>query len=276
MSNTTRVLKRSEVQAESLAEPSLDSLDAPSTVKTFDVEDFKNTQAAACSVLKLSQSRDLSSDCRYQFDNLHEAAEEREEVMQLHALRIVKQAEKEAEEIKQSAFEQGYREGMHVGLLDADSRVEQQAVEMAADQLASQGERLVQALTEACDHLQAEFSRWQQQWDSLAIQLSLQIAEKIVRRQLAVNPEIAKPMIAEVLRLAAGSGQVRLRLNPADCELLGDQAVDFVRAAASCSEVEFLEDPSIDRGGCVVESHHGCIDAQLDTMFERLQDELLA
>ncbi|MBM83928.1 MAG: hypothetical protein CMJ78_25510 [Planctomycetaceae bacterium] len=241
-----------------------------------DVDAFRNTQAASCTVLKRDQTHELQSDCQYQFDVLHDRTDDPTEAIQLRALRIIKQAEKEAERLKQTAIEEGRDAGFDQGLRDAKETIETRAAELAAVQIAQDSQSLQTALTDACKQAQADFEQWQTRWDMMAFELVTHLAEKVTRRQLRADPEIAKSIMADVLRLAIGSRRLSVRLNPLDLELLGDQAADFAEGITGCETIEWLEEATIQRGGCVVETEQGAIDARLETLFERLQEELLS
>jgi len=101
------------------------------------------------------------------------------------------------------------------------------------------------------------------------------IAEKILHRQLKLSPEISTELMRETLDLIVGSSQLKLRMHPQDVALLGQHADDVVRAAARCGDVEIESDPAVTRGGCIIETQHGTIDAQLETQLERIMSELV-
>ena len=109
----------------------------------------------------------------------------------------------------------------------------------------------------------------------LVVGLAIAIADKILHRSLEIQPEIAVELVRETLDLAAGSSRLLLRMHPKDVTLLGPHADDVVRAASRCGEVEIAADPSIARGGCVIETQHGTIDARLETQLERIMSELV-
>jgi flagellar assembly protein FliH len=44
---------------------------------------------------------------------------------------------------------------------------------------------------------------------------------------------------------------------------------------AACGEAEIIADKSLTRGGCVIETQHGQIDARIETILDRIVAELL-
>ena len=72
---------------------------------------------------------------------------------------------------------------------------------------------------------QIEDSRqaWLQLWQSSAIQLAASIAQHILSHEIQNQPDFARDRIEEALKLAAGAGEITIRLNQQDHQSLGKQ-----------------------------------------------------
>jgi flagellar assembly protein FliH len=68
---------------------------------------------------------------------------------------------------------------------------------------------------------------------------------------------------------------LKLRLHPADIEVLHVAGQEALSRLASMGQAELVPDESITRGGCQIETRHGVIDARLETQLERITLELL-
>jgi flagellar assembly protein FliH len=66
-----------------------------------------------------------------------------------------------------------------------------------------------------------------------------------------------------------------MRLNPQDLAMLGEQGQQIVDTLSTCGEAAFVADETISRGGCLLETEHGVIDARVETQLERIASELL-
>jgi flagellar assembly protein FliH len=77
------------------------------------------------------------------------------------------------------------------------------------------------------------------------------------------------------LQLAVGAPRIRLRLHGDDAALLGTQSAEVVRSLAACGEAEVVADNSLTRGGCMIDTQHGQIDARVETVLDRMVAQLL-
>ena len=110
--------------------------------------------------------------------------------------------------------------------------------------------------------------------ETLGFDITL-IAERLLGCELRLKPELAREMIREALQLAVGAPRIRVHLHADDAALLGKQATEVVRALAACGEAAIVADNSLTRGGCLIETQHGQIDARIETVLDRLVAELL-
>ena len=131
------------------------------------------------------------------------------------------------------------------------------------------------AMKSAAEKLVIERDRWLTEWEATAVRLAAAIAERLIKRRLELNPDLAREMIRSALQLAVGTPQIRLRLNPEDASLLGEHAAEVVRALAACGDAQIVPDHGLSRGSCVVQTQHGTIDARLETLLQRIVSELL-
>ena len=105
----------------------------------------------------------------------------------------------------------------------------------------------------AVSALDRERDRWLADWEAFGVRLSVAIARKILRRELELHPENVKEMLSETLRLAAGSTNIVLRLHPDDVQLLRNRPEDLASSMSGCAEAAIVPDPSVERGGCIVD-----------------------
>jgi flagellar assembly protein FliH len=123
--------------------------------------------------------------------------------------------------------------------------------------------------------LELERDRWLATWETSAIKLSAAIAGKILRQELAQRPELALAIIREALQLAMGQPDVKLHLHPLDLEQLHDCGKEVVSRLRAVGEATLVADENVSRGGCLIETHHGVIDARIETQIERITSELI-
>ncbi|MFT5234616.1 MAG: flagellar assembly protein FliH [Candidatus Krumholzibacteriia bacterium] len=101
--------------------------------------------------------------------------------------------------------------------------------------------------------------------------LGKQIAEKIVRKQVAVDPDIVARVIETTLFKIIENTPLTIQVNPTDAAWLEDQA-DFLN---KLNISQIISDRRIDQGGCVVRNTEREWDATLSRQLETL-DEIVA
>lgn len=106
------------------------------------------------------------------------------------------------------------------------------------------------------------------------VELAVLIAERIVRREIELDPEVALRASRELLQRAAAGSQVVVRLAPADLAL-AQERLGGLAEASGLDGVRLRVDPALSPGGCVVETDAGSLDARVETQLERIREALL-
>ena len=199
----------------------------------------------------------------YDLSDMAAQAEDYLGTVRSQAMQIVEQAKREAAAVRQDAEA--------AGRLAAE-----QAIERILDEkVAKQMKTLTPALQAAVKQVEDAKQDWLRHWESAAVDLAVAIAGRLVRGELQRRPEISAEWIRESLQLAAGSGDVTVRLNPADQQTLERQVSQLAASFSPLARVRVVADETITLGGCRVITEFGVIDQQLETQMERIKQELL-
>ncbi len=226
-------------------------------------------------LLKANDVRGLGSKVVFNFEDLRQRGDQYVDAVREEIRRMLEQAEADAAKIRQEAREQGFAEGRQQGLRQADELIGKRAGELADQTSREKLATTLPAMQGVADALVVERDSWLAEWEATAVRLAAAIAGRIVRRRIEYEPEAVRDMIRSALQLAVGTAHIRIKLHPEDVALLGAHAAEVTRAMASCGEVEIVQDASIARGGCLVETRHGAIDARVETLLDRIAAELL-
>jgi flagellar biosynthesis/type III secretory pathway protein FliH len=222
-------------------------------------------------ILKAQSVRDLSTRPAFNFADLRQEADNVLAEARQSAEQLLAEAHQQIDQLR----EQTRAEARAAGLHEAQSQIDQRATEIANCRLHDQLQTALPALKSAAQALQAERDRWLIRWEQTALQVGVAIAEKLVKSRIAINPALATGMITDALRLAAGQPRITVHLNPDDLAAWGDQAPRIVESLTACADSTLVPDPRVSRGGCRIETIHGEIDARVETMLERLTNELV-
>jgi len=174
----------------------------------------------------------------------------------------VEQARREAAAVRQEAEIAG-------------RQAAEQAIERILDEkVAKQMKTLTPALQAAVKQIDDSRQQWMAHWETAAVNLAVDIAGQLTRQELTRRPEIALQWTRQALELAAGAGEVCIRLHPADEQSIARQVEQLAHALVPLATVQVVADEAISLGGCRVITEFGVIDQQLETQLQRIKEEL--
>ena len=151
---------------------------------------------------------------------------------------------------RQSGYQDGYRDGL---------AALEQFKQSFASQMTAQIGQLTQSYGSELDALQQDMAR------ALAVSAT-HLARQIVRSELAQRPELVATVAQEALdTLLMSARQVTVRVHPDDHPLVAQGAAEVLSARGA----RLLADASIARGGCLVESDIGVVDASIAARWKR-------
>jgi len=182
------------------------------------------------------------------------------------AAQILAKAQKDAELIRKQAQELGSKSAVENAEKNLSTRVDAQ--------IRQQMQTALPAITQMVQAIDAERLQWLAKWEQNAVQLAIAIAQKVIRRNLAQQPQITHQLVREALELAAGSQSLKVYMNPQDHAALGKQVQEMTKQLSNLTPAEILAHESITPGGCVVQTEFGIIDQQIESQLARISEEL--
>lgn len=150
-----------------------------------------------------------------------------------------------AEAGRKAGFEHGYEEGT--------ARVRLEALQ-------------INTLLEQLEKAVGEFD--QQVGESL-VQLALEIARQVLRRELKTQPQSLLDVVREALAQLPHQ-HVNIHVNPDDAQLLRTHLADQVQHAGH----RIREDATLSRGGCRLDVAGTQVDATVETRWKRVVESL--
>ncbi len=151
-----------------------------------------------------------------------------------------------------TAYAQGERAGVEAGTKRADAMLR----------------RLSDTLREL-DELRRSMIR---QTEHQIVQLAVEMARRILRREVLVDNDLLCAMARVALDRLGDAAPATIRLNPEDYHAI----VARQGGSWAGNHVTVVADPAVGRGGCMVESSFGFVDASVEAQFRVLEDALLA
>jgi flagellar assembly protein FliH len=149
--------------------------------------------------------------------------------------------------LREAARAEGYAEGMAAGRAEGE-------------QACGRMKQLAEGFSATLDNLDFRLA-------DMVLELALDVARKVVAGELAARPERILDVVNLALRqMAETSREARLLLNPDDAALVRphlDQVLDKNR-------LRIVEDARIVRGGCLIETAQGDLDATLPARWRQV------
>ncbi|HEY1370798.1 MAG TPA: FliH/SctL family protein [Gaiellaceae bacterium] len=168
------------------------------------------------------------------------------------AAEIVAKAESQAASIAAEAAAHGQQQGYAAGLAAAEAQLApvREALAAVVDGVAAAEERFVAA---------AELR---------SVELAIALAEKIVGAALELRPELVVEIVTGALRRSVDRDRLVVEVNPDDVELVRHSVTESADRLG-VGRLEVVAERRVARGGCVVRTSEGEIDARISEQLER-------
>ena len=148
-----------------------------------------------------------------------------------------------------AARQAGYQDGYRDGLVALDSFKQSFAMQMT-----TQLGQLVQSFHTQIDALE-------QQMAQAVAQAAVMLARRVVRAEIHAHPEQVAELATQAVNAVLQSArQIRVLVHPEDHALVASGAAEALQSRGA----RLLPHPDVARGGCIVESDLGRIDASID------------
>lgn len=170
------------------------------------------------------------------------------------ARRLLNDAEKRSADVLEAAFEKA--------MIDFEAKVKE-ATEQNTAEMRTQFAQSVLYL----DSLSADLTKT---LTSELVDLTTSIAEKVVRAELKDRSELVMGILNNALTKVNEITIAQIHLNPEDLRFVEEHRDDIQFKGV----FEFHEDKTIERGGCLIKTESGDIDARIDAQFEEIRNSL--
>lgn len=162
---------------------------------------------------------------------------------------VLAEARAEAEHLRETARAEGFAAGR-------------------ADALAAL-EPALAALTQAIEDVHTQQAEMAAELERRAVELGLALAQKVVAGALKAQPERVVDAVTGALRGIVDRERVTVLVNPDDLDIVRE-AMDGLKASLGGIEHCVVEaERRVARGGCVVRTPVGDVDARVETKLER-------
>lgn len=164
---------------------------------------------------------------------------------------LVSRAQEDAENIKKSAFEEGYRAGLEKAQVD---------LETFRTELAN----FMSARKDVFEYIAPDI-----------LEISVEIAKKIIKKEVEEDPQVLINTIIDVLKSVSKSEpKIVIRVRPQAVQFIKDTIPNITYQYGIDSKINIVADPSVEEGGCIFQTNNGIVDASIDTQVEIIKKAL--
>jgi len=179
------------------------------------------------------------------------------EPLRLVRLRTAAHAAAAAADQLKSRYEQGLRDG--------EKALRQQLLAQRNELLELQ-QGVLQSLRECLPQVRRECEQG-------LVELALEIARKLVAG-LPISVEMLEASIREALDHCEATQELTVLLHPEDLALLQRVNAPILLTTVAGEKLRFQTSPEATRGGCLVQTRFGVVDARRETKFDLLKKSL--
>lgn len=164
---------------------------------------------------------------------------------------LVSRAQEEADTIKKSAFDEGYRKGLEQAQAD---------MELFRNNITA----FMNATKNVFEYIAPDI-----------LEISVDIAKKIIKKEVETDPQVLINTIVDVLKShAKNEPKIIIRVRPQAVQFIKDTLPNITYQYGIDAKINIVADPSIEEGGCVFQTNNGIVDASIDTQVEIIKKAL--
>jgi flagellar assembly protein FliH len=106
------------------------------------------------------------------------------------------------------------------------------------------------------------------------LELALAVSQKVISIETTTNREVVQNVLRAAMKSIVDRENMKIRLHPQDFQYMMEIKPDFLRSLDGVKNIVFEEDAAIVRGGAIIESLFGEVDARLDHQFNQIRSSL--
>lgn len=164
------------------------------------------------------------------------------------------------EEEKRRGYDEGYQLGIEDGIQHAKEQY-QIHLQKAADILEQAYQEKAAIIQEA---------------DPFVIELTMEIAKKVIQQELKTHPDALLHIIKQTLSSVYETDSISIGVAPEDFSFVQKQREQLLAMDNGQVEIKVFPDYSIQQGGCMIRTSSGSVDARIDVQLSEIKNVLLA
>ena len=175
------------------------------------------------------------------------------------AEQIIAEAEAKKSQLETEAHENGFEAGRKAGYEDGVAEV---------NRLIERMHKMVESVMQRREEILSET-------ESQIVELVILMARKVIKILSESQKNVVMANTLAALKKVKTRGNVTLRVNLEEVKLTTDHIQEFIQHVENIEAIKVLEDSSVEKGGCIVETDFGAIDARISSQLTELENKIL-
>ena len=201
---------------------------------------------------------DIPDAANFDVHNIKRAKQGVIEIMRDALNKAKTQADQIRETAEKEAHDKGHGEGFNKGELDAREEF-QPCLESV--------EKIIQELSEFRKKMYSKVEREM-------IEMVISLVKKVIHFELSTRDDSIQEMIRLAVQSVLDKESMTIKINPADKEHAENFRPELRHLFGEIKNISFEVNTGIDRGGCIIETNFGTVDARMDKLGEQI-DKIL-
>ena len=175
------------------------------------------------------------------------------------AAQIVAEAQAQHDKIVSEARNEGFEQGSAEGYDKGKAEVE----------------RLIERMHKVLEAVMQRREEILQDTETQIVELVILMARKVIKILSENQKNVIMANTVAALRKVKTRGNVTLRVNIEDVKLTTAHADEFIQHVENVQGITVQEDSAVEKGGCIVETDFGAIDARISSQLTELENKIL-
>jgi flagellar assembly protein FliH len=191
------------------------------------------------------------------------------------AAAAVEEAERRAAHLTANADQKGHVEGFQRGMLEGREKGLRDGRDEALAESRERFAAIAERWTAAIDEWEANRERLFDEAREDVLRFAFALAERVVHRLVRADANIVADQMRTALEHLSRPTVLQVSIHPDDRASVEQTMPDVAASLGRSAHVHLHDDPTLDRGGCVVATAGGYVDASIATQLDRLAEALL-
>jgi len=202
--------------------------------------------------------QDAREQIKLEMERFRQESEREVERGKFEAEKLIKEAELKVSEIEHEAYKKGYEAGREEGYKEGQAEVMR-----LIDRLGT----IVSTAVDIRDDIIKSSEK-------MMTEMILMISRKVIKDEIVERREVVINNIKEAIKRVKDRDRIDIRVNFADLDMTTAHKDELIKMMESLKKVNIYEDTRVDRGGCIIETDVGSIDARVSTQLDAIEEAI--